>query len=265
MQSLKKEEVRRLIINSEEVDKSYWEEFQQKYEPIFMLEDTPIIEHNWLFSREETEQLIGKANQAFSTESNEILLAALSLTVKEVFDKKQFVVEIIEDDKEIYVENYGNTQTNEKYSYQYPIELTIDDYPNLSRPIKLIKEQVRSVPNQGWNYQWLQNYHLKPQIGFAYVPSNETDVDIHTRLKLADKNPKHYAIYLNISMNDNCLNVTFMFRGIAHKQAYSFKENFTIILKNIIDFCTEQDTQELTSSDFGYSKFSVSELENFFN
>ena len=193
----------------------------------------------------ETGQLIKQVNEPYATETADILLTVLGICINETFDIQQVMVDLVVEEK-MLLANSGSLQ-----NHHFPMLLTTNYSHQWERQIKETKEQIRQGLGEIISSE-IEN--IKPQIGFRYGQNLE--------MGLMEYMPQ---IMLEITRTDDCLEINFHFSDCNAQEAFAFQENYALILKEIIAFCTNQTTQELSPSDLGYSQLSVDELENFFN
>jgi hypothetical protein len=119
--------------------------------------------------------------------------------------------------------------------------LLTTNYPHQwARQIKETKEQIRQVLSEIIPSE-IEN--IKPQIGFKYGQNLE--------MKAMEFIPE---IMLEIGKTGDCLEINFHFSDCNAQEAFAFQENYALLLKEVITFCTNQTTQELSPSDLGYSQ-----------
>jgi NRPS condensation-like uncharacterized protein len=102
-------------------------------------------------SVEETEKIQGEVNLAYGTEANEILIMALSLALSKYIRQKKVAIELEGHGREEISNKIDITRTVGWFTSMYPVILNTEG-DNLNEKIKSLKEQLRGVPNKGFNF-----------------------------------------------------------------------------------------------------------------
>jgi gramicidin S synthase 2 len=150
----------------------------------YLIRDVGVAEIT--FSKEETEALLTEVHDAYQTEINDILLTALSLTVKE-WTGEPVAVHMEGHGREEIAEHVDVTRTVGWFTSIYPVvfDLTALD---VAKAIQEVKATIRSVPNRGIGYSLLRymlepskrealSFVLKPEINFNYQGQFVQDVE----------------------------------------------------------------------------------------
>ena len=111
-------------------------------------------------TKEQTQIFLTKANKAYRTQSQELLLAALGKTLKNITQESTLKVMMEGHGRSEFSSNLDITRTLGWFTTLYPLRLELLDYQvensPISKLIKTIKEQLRSVPNRGFAYGLLR-------------------------------------------------------------------------------------------------------------
>ena len=99
-----------------------------------------------------TQQLLQKTSSAYQTEINDILLAALALTLCEWSGKVQVNIGLEGHGREDLNGRTDTSRTVGWFTNLYPVVLSIDNCTDNSDVIKSIKEQLREIPDKGMGY-----------------------------------------------------------------------------------------------------------------
>ncbi|TCW37424.1 gramicidin S synthase 2 [Laceyella sacchari] len=150
----------------------------------YLIRDVGVAEIT--FSKEETEALLTEVHDAYQTEINDLLLTALSLTVKE-WTGEPVAVHMEGHGREEIAEHVDVTRTVGWFTSIYPVvfDLTAMD---VAKAIQEVKATIRSVPNRGIGYSLLRymlepskrealSFVLKPEINFNYQGQFVQDVE----------------------------------------------------------------------------------------
>ncbi|NML37862.1 amino acid adenylation domain-containing protein [Chitinophaga sp. G-6-1-13] len=121
-----------------------------------------------------TECLLTRCYQAYGTEINDILLAALGLAVQEVFGSTEILVRLEGHGREYIGSDVDVTRTVGWFTTMYPVLLDLAYAGDPVRQLIAVKESLHRVPGKGIGYGILRYlcgrpYQLQPQIGFNYL------------------------------------------------------------------------------------------------
>ncbi len=139
---------------------AYWKEISK-------ISDTKIIDYNYQndyvedsesisisLSEEETNLLIYHTNLTYHTTINDILLAALTLALKETFNiyNKRIMLESHGRIEEIATQEIDLSRTVGWFTCMYPIVLRTDITRKIDKQILMTKKELNSVPHKGIGY-----------------------------------------------------------------------------------------------------------------
>ncbi|WP_028888243.1 non-ribosomal peptide synthetase [Tenacibaculum ovolyticum] len=222
-----------------------------------------------------------EGHKAFNTEINDILLAALSESVYREFSLEETAV---------MLESHGRAELNEALSFNrtvgwftsaYPVYLPSTSKKPLNSVIKDIKEHLHQIPNNGIGFGLLRYKDESeiandiktiplPQIIFNYlgnIDGMEENgsfklVDNHLNIDESSKNESNYPIEFLGYMKNGALEFSLSYHTTHFKEQTIKKwlETYKTTLKEIIDFCINQEHTEATPSDYDYTDLSSDDL-----
>ncbi|SFJ64597.1 non-ribosomal peptide synthetase [Thermoflavimicrobium dichotomicum] len=111
-------------------------------------------------TEEETIQLIQEVPNKYHAHINEILLTALSLALSRWTKKRSHLVHLEGHGREEIVEDIDLSRTVGWFTSMYPVCLDLGEAGTQGEALKVIKEQLRQVPNRGLGYGLLR--YLRP-------------------------------------------------------------------------------------------------------
>ncbi|MCP5049409.1 MAG: AMP-binding protein, partial [bacterium] len=270
-------------------EKSYWRElesigtpwiekdFQQEENDV---KDTGTV--SFRLSKAETDRLLTKVNQAFSTEINDILLTALALGIKETWGHRRVLIDVEGHGREEILEDVDISRTVGWFTSVYPVLLDVSYDDDPGRQVKEIKEILRQVPNKGIGYGIIRyltpkshkkemDFALHPQVGFNYLGQFGRDVN-RVSFELArepvgnmqsPERPRQHELEVS-----GILGAGFLSIGISfNKNQYKTKtikrllSHFQSQLSRLITFCASKEAKELTPSDFTYNRLSIETVD----
>ncbi|MCP4146335.1 MAG: amino acid adenylation domain-containing protein, partial [bacterium] len=235
----------------------------------------------------ETANLLKKANRAYGTNINEILLAALALALKEWRGLDKVLINMEGHGREPIIEDVDINRTVGWFTSMYPLLLDLkqDAGNNLSYTVKSVKETLRRIPNKGINYgvlKYLTSRSLRqplcgkyqgPEITFNYLGEfslgigNEAGLFKQSTMSSGDvispEMEQTSLIEINGIATGDGLRVNFLYNPLQlHSEsiehlAAGFKSN----LQKIIRHTMNRKEKELTPSDLGTSDITIEELE----
>ncbi|MCE2597006.1 amino acid adenylation domain-containing protein [Motilimonas cestriensis] len=108
-------------------------------------------------SKAQTQDLIHHCHQAFNTEVNDLLIAALTKTLTDMGWGENHIIMLEGHGREAIAERLDVSRTVGWFTSTYPVKMKADT--ELSRLIKQCKEQVRSVPLKGVGFNAFRQFH----------------------------------------------------------------------------------------------------------
>ncbi|NIM16717.1 MAG: amino acid adenylation domain-containing protein [Candidatus Aminicenantes bacterium] len=235
---------------------------------------------------EETEKLVKEVNQAYNTEINDILLAALGLAIKEWSGNEKVLVNLEGHGRESIVGDVDISRTVGWFTSQYPVLLEMSNSHDLSFSIKFIKETLRRVPNKGISYGilkyltprdkkegWLFEHH--PEISFNYLgqfgrgESNPQGIFSISGTSAGDAVSPEIDNLFTLNINGMIKGGTLTFSFSYNRYEFSrdtiekLVAGYTSKLVDIIQHCSKKEEKELTPSDFGDHSIEIEEFEEF--
>lgn len=139
-----------------------------------------------LIAKEETEKLLKEAGWPYNTEINDLLLAALAVSIREWSNNNTVAINLEGHGREGIMEDIDISRTVGWFTSQYPVVINLDDIkPDLDNDsvykiIQKVKETLRLIPNKGIGYGILKyltaperkgnvQLTLQPEIIFNYL------------------------------------------------------------------------------------------------
>ncbi|MEN1935219.1 amino acid adenylation domain-containing protein [Paenibacillus sp. 102] len=209
----------------------------------------------------ETTPLLTQVHATYNTEINDILLAALALTIKEWTNSSKVSFDMEGHGREEVIDNVDVTRTVGWFTSFSPIIFNLETN-NLSQIIPSVKETLRQVPNKGIGYSILRfltpqekkesiEFNLQPEIMFNYLGQFQNGLEQEeiqsSSMPLGDLiDPMmnwNYKLDINGYVVDGKLEFTFRFN--KHLFSYVTIENlvkrYKYYLKEIIQHCENKE------------------------
>ena len=264
-------------------ERIYWEKIEN-YPFTLPLDNQPedwSVSHQTVVKRvlseEKTRLLKTSVHHAFNTEINDILLTALSQTIKKLMGLDEIVVSL---------ENHGRhagqldlTHTAGWFTSLYPILLALPD-ADMSGQIKNIKEQLRKVPNNGIGHgvlryfddQVLRTPYKQSEIRFNYLGqfNHELDNELFTFSTMSSigeicpTNDMSTKLDMNSFIVNEKLYLEISYNALAFLESSMevFATTYMQCLEKLIEFTCNFDGKDFTASDFSYADISQDILED---
>ena len=145
---------------------SYWDSVLRDYEHIPKITN----QDSWsefLLPADFTQQLMTTANTVYDTQASDILLAALTRTLAQVFNRQINHVTLEGHGREEIDARLDVTKTMGWFTSMYPVKLI--NQPTIKELIKTTKEKLKNIPNKGIAYGAIKGYQHLPNISFNYL------------------------------------------------------------------------------------------------
>ncbi len=232
----------------------------------------------------DTHLLLFKANNAYNTQINDILITALVLSIKQWNGRGKIVVNLEGHGREDVINEQINiSRTIGWFTVQYPIILDATKTDDIDYNLISTKEMLRSIPNKGVGYGILK-YVLKElenspdnncEISFNYLGEFDQDIKTDTfqisslstanSISLDSKNL--YDLDINALIVEDSLNITFTYNKYQYNDDNITKlgEIYINTINRIIQHCVNLEESVVTPFDVSDYHISVDELKGLQN
>ncbi|MCP4151570.1 MAG: hypothetical protein GY757_27755, partial [bacterium] len=232
--------------------------------------------------KKESRLLSNEANRAYNTGINDLLLSALGLALKEIFDMTNPLVQLEGHGREKIGETIELTRSVGQFTSLYPTILEVREEDDISKHIRRTKENLRKIPGKGIGYGILRYLsglpeaernilEIEPGIGFNYMEENETD-PAKNSFKRSPHNVDEFVGHGNkqqnrININGKMENARLVFYinadcNILPGETFDdFKRAFKSKLEAIAHHCAGTTETHYTPSDYDATDLTVRDLE----
>lgn len=266
-------------------ERPYWEEQLQIAIDSLPL-DKPVTKSHWeinqevkfSMSEEQTRALTTKSHEAYNTEMNDVLLAALSLALKDVFGVSKTM---------LCLEGHGREQINEQIDISRTVGWFTSKYPYVlaaeSTEIATLittKDTLRAIPHKGIGYGVLHFLDQKfdqdftPTIQFNYLgdfdqqfsaePSALFSLSENQLRSNVDQQNKTSTLLLDVigSIRSGALTLSIQYSNSCFESSTikRLSDSYQIHLRSLIHILSAQKQTILTPSDLTYKKLSLASL-----
>lgn len=230
----------------------------------------------------ETQALLQEVPAKYHTQINDVLLTALAKSFAEWTGEQTLLVNLEGHGREDIFTDVDLSRTVGWFTTVFPVLLDLENSATVGDALKLIKEQLRSIPNRGFDYGVLRylcsdtakNLAAMPQaeVCFNYLGQFDQVLQESSLFKLvpessgAARSPLGSRLHLiDISgfVAGGSLQLDWTYSTTIHKATTvsSLADKFVQVLREIISHCQSADAGGYTSSDFSKAKVSQKDLD----
>ncbi|MCX8130918.1 MAG: amino acid adenylation domain-containing protein, partial [Clostridia bacterium] len=204
-----------------------------------------------------TTKLLSEANKAFDTETYEILLSALTLSLADAFEVEGIAIALEGHGREEIIEGVDLSRTVGCFTARYPGYF--EKQAGLKETILYTKENLRDMPGNGLNFgisRYIDGNELIKlsdlQVSFQYLGQLESliDKDEHSllsvcpeqsgsKIKLSDKHYSCIDIAGTVIDGKMQFSIEYNAKYIEHDEINRFTLLFEKVLKDIAEYCSE--------------------------
>jgi amino acid adenylation domain-containing protein/non-ribosomal peptide synthase protein (TIGR01720 family) len=227
-------------------------------------------------SVEETQSLLQQVPAAYQTQINDILLTALILTFKQWTGENSLLIDLEGHGREEIFEDVDLSRTVGWFTTIFPVNLYVESDKDLGKALKLIKEQLRAIPNRGIGYGLLrylsqdkeiaeQLSKSKAEVIFNYLGQFDQVLPESSLFTLAQessgsdhssRSKRTHLLEINSGIYQGNLEISWSYSNKLHRQATIevLAQNFVETLRSLIIHCQSPDAGGFTPSDFAEFK-----------
>ncbi len=222
-----------------------------------------------------TSRLLTQVHIPFGTQINDIIFAALVMSIKAQYGNLNIAIDIESHGREELVEGVDISRTVGWFTSIYQAVFS-NNSMGIADTVKYVKETLRKIPNNGFDYLLFKQHESSnpasdAQLFFNYLGQFD-----------ADTTDKAFAVSVDGAGDVSSLNEVsdydwdflgmiadgrFTMRLKYSEQQYkpetiaAFMSGFEKSLVDIIDYCSAATKVELTPSDFIYKDLGLGQLE----
>ncbi len=245
-----------------------------------LFEDRNVALYQNQLDLETSSALLLKANDAYNTKVEDLLLSALYLTFKEWADLDTFSIGLERHGRSSEAFALDVSNTIGWFTAFFPIALEGGKSNDMETTIKKIKEKLRSIPNDGIGYGILrylsedevvsESLKHEPQLIFNYIGvQNDSSEENYLNFEQLWKDVRHpksertYPLEINTFVANKLLQINWSYSIDIYKEATIryLVTNFEKKLKEVIDHCLEKGDTAYTPSDFPEADLSQGDLD----
>ncbi len=233
---------------------------------------------------EETQSLLHEIPKVYNTQINDILLTALAQALLKWTGNSSHLVDLESHGREDVCADVDLTRTVGWFTTFYPILLSVEKNAAAGDMLTAIKEQLRRVPNRGFNYGLLRYLNTdkniatkvsalpRPQINFNYlgqydqILSNDSVLSFSEDVSHSDFCPstiRSHILEIVGSVIDGRFQIEWVYSRNLHKRETiaAVANDFISALKSLISHCQTEQSVGFTASDFSDFDWDRAELD----
>ncbi|MEO1429998.1 MAG: amino acid adenylation domain-containing protein [Cyanobacteria bacterium J06633_8] len=242
------------------------------------------------FTVEETQALLQQVPLSYQTQINDVLLTALVQTFENWTGEKHLLIDLEGHGREDLFNEIDISRTVGWFTTMFPVWLDLgtakdsqkDVQKQIISALKIIKEQLRQIPNRGIDYgilRYLGNQEIQtqlstisPEIRFNYLGQVDgvfaessfvkpaTESTGSTRSKRGNRD---IVIEINSIISAGKLRLDWIYSQAVHRQntIINLTEQYKTNLSNLIQLCSNE-IGGYTPSDFPQMELSQDELDD---
>lgn len=217
-----------------------------------------------------TKALLQKANEAYQTEVNDLLLTALGMTLRDWNDSSIQGITLEGHGRESINDAIDHSKTVGWFTSMYPVQLELKE--NLEASIKSVKEGLRTIPNKGIGFGafYPKEQINLPKISFNYMGQFDAQSDFwqvvpeSSGMAVHPENVEHNTISINGLIVEGRLSFSIS-TLLGEEETLAFAANFIRNLEEVIRHCSQKEDVQHTPSDFESVSISQSLLDKIQN
>lgn len=224
-------------------------------------------------------ELIKKSNEVYSLELNELLIIALVLSIKSITKSEEILIELERHGREKINDYLDISRTIGWFTSMFPAYFKVNS-TELDSNIKSIKEQLRSIPNKGFNYGILRhlNYELEEnsskRVRFNYLGDFDSIINGQSmtlnNIEFGLHNDENNSLTALIDITAMIVNKRLKISAEFSKNRFKdgtvekFIDNYLETINLILECCINKSSKDFTPSDFDAVDISQDDLDALF-
>ncbi|MEH2348456.1 MAG: amino acid adenylation domain-containing protein [Nostoc sp.] len=236
-------------------------------------------------NEEQTRALLQDVPSAYNTQINDVLLTALVQSFAQWTGERSLLVDLEGHGREDLFEDVDLSRTVGWFTTLFPVSLQLEETDHPGEVLKLVKEQLRRIPNRGIGYGVLRYLHQddtirtrleslpQAQVSFNYLGQFDRVLTASAVLGLTQEfkaeqsllNQRSHLLGVSGLIRAGKLEMTWAYSKKVHKQdtIEHLALGFIEALRSLITHCQSPDAIGHTPSDFSAARLSQKQLDKF--
>lgn len=237
---------------------------------------------SFVLDKSSVESLQTKTHRVYNTEINDLLLAAMGVSIRNVFGNEKVMLNLEGHGREDIFNNIDINRTVGWFTSMYPFVLDVGDKDlSSNESLVKVKESLRKIPNKGIGFGIINqlgvgfDQEFKPDIVFNYLGDFGTSTNNPNQEELfyfsseskgqeSSKENDYVANKMIVSgmLVDGVLqmNVKYNEAIFPEEMMSAFMKSYHETLESMIKELSESTESFMTPCDFQYKGLSISEL-----
>ncbi len=213
-------------------------------------------------SAEETRALLQDVPAAYRTQINDALLLALAQVFAQWTGQTKFLLDLEGHGREEIFSDIDISRTIGWFTTVFPIVLSAEETSNIGETLKMVKEQIRQIPNRGIGYGLLRYLSSdrsiitqlqqlpQAQVIFNYLGQIDQVLSESSLFKPATESSgsesslqenRHYLLEVDAIVVASQLQINWKYSQNIHQTSTieNLAQNFVEVLRNLIAHCHE--------------------------
>ncbi|BAZ11502.1 amino acid adenylation domain-containing protein [Calothrix sp. NIES-4071] len=236
-------------------------------------------------SVEETQALLQQVSAAYQTQINDVLLTALVQAFSQWTGEQSLLFDLEGHGREQLFANIDLSRTVGWFTSVFPVRLDFEKASYPGDALKIVKEQLRAIPNRGIGYgilRYLSDVEIakllrslpQAEVSFNYLGQFDQVLTESSLFKLARssgasqslRNNRSYLLEIYGGIESGRLQLSWTYSQNLYCQSTieGLAQGFIEALRELIAHCLSPETGGFTPSDFPLAKLNQEELDSAF-
>jgi non-ribosomal peptide synthase protein (TIGR01720 family) len=231
-------------------------------------------------SEAETTGLLQEVPSVYKTQITDALLAALARALRKWTGERALLLDVESHGRESIADDLDLSRTVGWFTSVFPLVLEANGN-DVAATIKSVKEQLRSVPRNGFSYGLLRylttdgipaEQSLQPEIGFLYLGQFDQELLASAPIRLAHESSgpaqsphaqRPHLLNFEARVADGSLQISMTYSHNLHRRETigRLAEAFVEELRALIEHCRSAQEISYTPSDFPDAELNQQELD----
>jgi amino acid adenylation domain-containing protein/non-ribosomal peptide synthase protein (TIGR01720 family) len=223
--------------------------------------------------KETTQNLTDKANNAYSTKVDELILSALIETLGKWTKSKTISLALERHGRETNMTDINLSNTVGWFTAFFPRTFDFEPNSDIESKIMATKEQMRNIPNGGIGYGLLRYLtpHLEsatyPEIIFNFLGKQNTgeyNIEFASNGTRHPLSERHHLFEINALIKNGMLSIDWSYGNklFDAKTMTSLMDDFYTSLRDIVNHCLNVENIKYTPSDFPDAELNQDDLDS---
>ena len=227
---------------------------------------------------ESSQHLKDKANLAFNTRADELIISALVKTLAVWSDRSEVMFGMEKHGRPPGLPQIDVSNTVGWFTSFFPVLFHYSKDESISSLIKMVKEETRNIPVEGIGFgvlKYKSGYYKEligdPEIVFNYLghqgksdDGNVITFEYDNAFARDPQNERSYALEINTYFLDNQLQIECWYATevLDSESIAKLLENLKENIIEVVETCLSTETKDFTPSDFPDIEISQEDLDN---